>query len=78
MVRFTHIVWAPATGPIAQYANPELAHAHARTMVGVDVVTLPISTELPSVVRDDLERDFDEDDDTPEISVVHLEDLDDP
>lgn len=36
--RIVHVVFAP-TGPIAAYFNPELAHAHARTMLGVDVGT---------------------------------------
>lgn len=34
--RILHVVFA-GTGPIAAYFNPELAHAHARTMLGVDV-----------------------------------------
>lgn len=59
MVRIVHIVWSPATGPIASYANPDLAWTHARTITGADVASMPVSTELQDSTRDDLERDFD-------------------
>lgn len=74
MHRIVHIVFASATGPIAVYANPDLAWAHARSMLGVDVVSIPVSTELPAIVRDDLTEDYDTDDATPTIP---MEDLDD-
>ena len=73
MTRFVHIVWAP-TGPLAAYTNPELAHAHARTMVGVDVSSVPVSKSLPAIVLEDLGTDYDDEQDTP-VDVV-VEDLD--
>lgn len=37
--RYLHIVWAPNVGPLVGYWSSELAIAHARTMVGVDLAT---------------------------------------
>jgi hypothetical protein len=65
VVRFVHIVWSAATGPIAVYSNPDLAWTHARSMLGVDVASMPVSAELPPIVREDLDSDFDDDDNTP-------------
>ncbi len=69
--RFVHIVWSPATGPIRAYENPTLASDHARTMVGVNVATLLISSDLPEDARADIASDhYDGDDITPVIDAV--------
>jgi hypothetical protein len=68
-------VWSPVTGPIDAYENPEHAHAHARTMVGVNVDSCELRTSLPPIVRDDLVVDYEGDNDTP---VIPLDDIDDP
>ena len=53
------------------YANPELAHAHARTMLGADVGTVEILGQLHEAARDDLAIEFEGENDTP---VEHDED----
>lgn len=64
--RHIHVVWAPNAGPLVAYANPELAHAHARTMVGVDVGSVEVRETLPENVREDIASDyFDDDEFTP-------------
>ena len=35
--RYLHFVWAANVGPLVCYWNPELALAHGRTMIGVEV-----------------------------------------
>jgi len=64
--KVVHVVWSPA-GPVAAYRNPELAWAHARSMLGVDVSSCELRDTLPEVVVDDLESDFDDNDDTPKV-----------
>ena len=49
------------TGPIAAYTNPDLAWTHARSMLGAEMTSMPVSRELPGIVRDDLGTDFGED-----------------
>jgi len=75
VIRIIHIVWSPATGPIAAYVHPWMALAHARSMLGVEVTTVPVSTELPSLVVDDVSTEFaPAEEDTP---VIEMEDIDD-
>lgn len=77
MVRFIHIVWSPATGPIDAYENPSMAFGHARSMLGVEVASIKVRTRLPSIVLDDLGHDFEEDDETPVGTIViDVDDLD--
>lgn len=81
--RYIHIVWSPATGPIHAYTNSELAFAHGRVMLGVDVTSLPISDSLPENVQDDIESENYEEEETPveapnpDAVVVDVDQLDD-
>lgn len=71
MKRYLHVVWAPNVGLLAGYRNPELAYAHARTMVGVDVSAVEIREDLPDDARDDVEsEEYAEDEVTPVDGVV--------
>jgi len=63
-----HVVWAPNVGPLAAYLDPTKAWQHARTMAGVDVTAIELREELPEVVRDDIESDYEGDDDTPPMA----------
>jgi hypothetical protein len=78
MSRNVHILWSPQTGPICAYEDGILAHAHARTMLGVMVATIELRTDLPEIARNDLAADFDSqfEDETPvdEIPFNALED----
>lgn len=84
--RFVHIVWSSATGPIVAYENPSMAYTHARSMLGVDVASLKITTRLPPVVLEDLGDDFEEDETptdvprsrtrTPTVKVVTIPECD--
>lgn len=71
-----YIVWSPTSGPLAAYELPELAYAHARTMVGVEVTACERRADLPTIVRDDLLTEFEGDDDTP-VTEVAIDDLED-
>lgn len=73
MKRVIHIVWAKETGPVAAYTDPTMAYTHARTMLGVDVSTCEIREQVPDVVRDDLEVEWDSDDETPRVVDVELD-----
>lgn len=76
MAKFVHIVYpAGSPPPLHATTNASTAYTIAGSMLGVDVVTLPLEDRVPEVVLDDLERDFDEADDTPAIP---MEDIDDP
>jgi hypothetical protein len=58
MSRILHVLWSPQSGPICAYENPTLAYAHARTMLGVDVAQIEMHFELPQIVREDVESDY--------------------
>lgn len=78
MPKYLHIVFAPnVTLPqacVAGYFNPELAHAHARTMLGVEVIACEVRDRLPEVVREDLQAEAEwEEDQTPRVVDVELE-----
>lgn len=62
---YLHVVWSAQLGPMYGYTNPELAHAHARTMLGADVGTVEILTRLHEAARDDLSIEFEGENDTP-------------
>lgn len=70
--RHIHVVWAPGSGPLVAYANPELAHAHARTMVGVDVGSCEVRETLPDNVRDDIASDYFDDDQLTPVDAVAI------
>jgi hypothetical protein len=75
--RVIHIVFpAGSAPPLHATTNASTAYTIASSMLGVDVVTLPIEDMVPEVVRDDLEQDFDENDDTPQVAVVGMDDID--
>lgn len=42
MPEYVHVVWAEVTGPIRAYPSSMLAHAHAGTMVGVQMATCEV------------------------------------
>ena len=74
--RFVHIVYpAGQAPPLYAFARSDLMHTTARAMLGVEVVTLEVHEQLPGPIRDDLEVDFDEDDETPRI-VVDVDETD--
>jgi hypothetical protein len=75
--RAVHIVWSPATGPIAAYDRPDLAWDHARAMLGVDVAHMEVLDRLPSVVVDDLVSEYDEDaDNVTPPDVIAIDEID--
>ena len=72
--RLDHVTLVVPKGtapPLYVFAPAGCAFTTANTMLGVDVLTVPVLYELPEHVREDLGRDFDEDDNTPEIDIVH-------
>jgi len=75
--KILHVLWSAQSGPIAGYADPTKAWTHARTMLGVDVAQVEIRDQLPEVVRDDIEIEWSatEDDDTPRIVDVDIDDI---
>jgi hypothetical protein len=73
-----YIVWSSATGPIACYEDPNLAYAHARTMVGVEVAALPIARSVPEIVREDMTSEYDGDEDTPVVELGNIDDASEP
>lgn len=77
--RELHVLWAPS-GPVAAYFSAALAHAHAGTMLGVNVSTCPLHERLPDHVSDDISSEDEHDDgDTPIEGVpftVPIKDLD--
>ena len=86
--KFLHIVWSPTAGPQVAYFDPSLAHAHAMTMLGVEVSSCELRQTLPDVVRDDMQIAEFEDDDTPpasdienaevDVEIVDIDDANDP
>lgn len=70
-----HVVWSNTIGPIVAYRNPEMAWAHARSILGVDVGSCEVRATLPDVVRADLataaEAEFEEDQVTPVADADH-------
>lgn len=73
--KIIHVVWAP-TGPIVGYYDPTIAHAHARTMLGVDVTSIELRDSLPDVVREDLSEEWEGDEDTPQVVDIDFNELD--
>jgi hypothetical protein len=76
MKKYIHIVWSPTAGPQVAYHDPGLAHAHAMTMLGVEVSSCELRQTLPEVVRDDMQVAEFEDDDTPPASEIESEEVD--
>lgn len=71
--KFVHVVMpAGATPPLYVFTPSDAAYVTARAILGVDVVTLPLLESVPASILEDLERDFDEDDVTPEV-VIEIE-----
>jgi hypothetical protein len=70
-----HVVWSNTIGPIVAYRNPEMAWAHARSILGVDVGSCEVRATLPEVVKIDLDTaaqaEFEEDQVTPVNDVNH-------
>ena len=77
MAKIVHIVWSPNGGPIAAYTDPTKAHTHARTMLGVDVGSCELRDQLPDVVRDDIQVEWEGDEDTPRVVDVEMFEVDD-
>lgn len=73
MAKVIHIVWSPTMGPIAAYADPSMAYAHARTMLGVEVGSCELRARLPEIVSDDIQSEWESDDETPRVVDVELE-----
>lgn len=75
-----YVLWSPQTGPICAYESPLIAHAHAKTMLGVLVTEAELRIELPEIARNDLASEFDEqfEDETPvdEIPLDAIENAD--
>jgi hypothetical protein len=65
--KILHVLWSPQSGPLCAYWDPTKAWRHARTMLGVEVTSVELREDLPEVVRDDIESDFEGDDDTPQM-----------
>lgn len=58
------------------YYDPNLAHAHARTITGAVVVPCGLLTTLPNEVREDLYVDeYDESEDTPQVVHIPFDDI---
>ncbi len=68
------MLWSPQGGPICAYEDPTLAWGHANTMLGVDVSQIELRDELPEIVREDIERHYEDDETTP-ISVEEIDDI---
>lgn len=52
------------------YTKPWMAYAHARTLLGVDVVPCELFDTLPDEVRDDIAvAEYSEDEDTPVVPI---------
>lgn len=63
--RFVHIVYPAGTPPpLHVFTSSSTAYITAGSMLGVDVVTLPLEETLPAVVRDDLVSETYGDEDT--------------
>jgi hypothetical protein len=82
--RILHVLWSPQSGPICAYANPSLAWTHARTMLGIEVSQVALHTELPEIVHEDLESDYNGEEITPveavedlSATVIAIDDIDD-
>ena len=73
MKRVIHIVWAKETGPVAAYFDPTMAWTHARTMLGVDVMSCEVREQVPDIVREDLQVEWEGDEDTPRVVDIELE-----
>jgi hypothetical protein len=73
------VLWANQSGPIVAYWDPAQAWTHARTMLGVNVAQVEVRDELPDIVRDDLQSEWESDseNDTP-IELEELDDFDPP
>ena len=56
------------------YVSSDLMHRTAMAISGLEVTSLPVLDQLPEVIRDDIECDFDGDDDTPAIATIPLND----
>jgi hypothetical protein len=73
------VIWSPQTGPICAYEDPVLAHEHAKTMLGVQVASVELRSELPAIARDDLVSKFNdqfEGDSTP-VDEIPIDAIDD-
>jgi hypothetical protein len=75
--KIVHVLWSPV-GPIVGYSDPTKAWSHARTMLGVDVAQIEVRDDLPEVVRDDIHTEWEanDEDDTPRIVDIKVDDID--
>lgn len=73
MRKILHIVWSPTTGPIVAYSDSSVAFAHARTITGAEVGSCELRAQLPEVVRDDIQSEWEDDEQTPRVVDVELE-----
>ena len=73
MRKFLHIVWSPAVGPLVAYSDASVAFAHARTILGAQVDACELRAQLPETVRDDIQSEWEDDEQTPNVVDVELE-----
>ncbi len=73
MTQIIHVLWSAQTGPICAYAEQTQAWEHASAMLGVEVSSAELRTELPDFAQ----HGFPPDTGGDATTIIAIEDLDD-